>query len=225
MIAIVAAMSEEVQALAAYMDQKEMISINDITMWRGLIHERDVVLMQSGVGKVSAAMSLTCLLKEFDIHALINIGTAGGLSADEQVLDLVIGKTIVQYDYDTSYLDGEAGLGKSFRADLNLCEQCECIAHDMNERCHSGLMLSGDQFIGKDEQITALLKRYPSAKCAEMESGAIAQVCTHFGVPFVIVRSLSDIAFQEKSNLSFLEYVTKASARSALFCVKLIQRL
>lgn len=225
MIAIVAAMAEEVHALLEWMEAPVARRRDEIDFWEGLIKGQAVVLMRSGVGKVNAAMSATLLMKHYHPDALINIGTAGGLCEDEQVLDLVIGKAMVQYDYDTSYLDGKEGIGLHFMADEALCRLCETICDAMQERYHSGLIASGDQFVGREDQIHSLLERFPNAKCAEMESGAIAQICTHFHVPFAIVRSLSDIAFQEKSNLSFLEYVTRASKRSAQICATFIERL
>lgn len=225
MTAVIAAIDEEVHALLELMEHPCERQMDKISFWEGSIKGHAVVLMRSGVGKVNAAMAATLLMKYYHPKAVINIGTAGGLCDDERVLDLVIGKTIVQYDYDTSYVDGEEGIGRYFTGDETLCRLCETICDDLQERFHSGLIASGDQFVGREDQLRQLLARFPEAKCAEMESGAIAQVCTHFRIPFVIVRSLSDIAFQKKSNLSFLEYAAHAGKRSAVICAALIEQL
>lgn len=224
MIGIIAAMQAEVDALREEMAEVKERTVDGIRFWEGTIAQSDCVLMLSGVGKVHAALATTLLLKNYDVDAIWNIGTAGGLQEMEHVLDLVIGEHIVQHDYDTSALDGEEGIGLHFHADEALIALCKSVCEEANERFHCGLMLSGDQFISEPHQFLALKKRYPEALCAEMESGAIAQVCTHFHIPFVILRSLSDIALQEENSLTFQEYVHRASKRSAQLCVRLMEK-
>ncbi len=224
MIGIIAAMQAEVDALREEMEEVCERSIDGIRFWEGTIAQRDCVLMLSGVGKGHAAIATTLLIKNYDVEAVFNIGTAGGLQEMEQVLDLVIGDHIIQHDYDTSALDGDEGIGLHFHADEALATLCKNVCEQAKERFHCGLMLSGDQFISEPNQFQALKKRYPDALCAEMESGAIAQVCTHFYIPFVILRSLSDIALQEGNQLDFNEYVHRASKRSARLCVELVKK-
>lgn len=222
MIGIIAAMQAEVDALIHLMEHTQKVIKDGITFWEGSLADRDIVLMLSGVGKGNAAMSTVLMLKNYQIEALINIGTAGGLKQEEEVLDLVISTAVVQHDYDTSALDGDAGIGLYYEADAELSKLCQTICEQNNERYHCGLIASGDQFISEQDQLDTLLQKFPSAMCAEMEAGAIAQVCTHFAKPFVILRSLSDIAFKEKSHLDFGEYVHKASRRSAELCKTIV---
>lgn len=222
MIGIIAAMQSEVDALLDFMQVGEEIKKDGITFWQGTLQHHDVILMLSGVGKGNAAMATTLLLKNFPITHVINIGTAGGLCQDENVLDLVISERVVQHDYDTSALDGKEGIGLYYDADAELIATCKQVFAQAKEAFHLGLVASGDQFISEEEQLKTLLAKFPDAKCAEMEAGAIAQVCHHFQIPFVVVRSLSDIAFKEKSHLDFCEYVHMASKRSAMLCEKIV---
>lgn len=224
MIGIIAAMRAEVDALRREMATVCEREIDGICFWEGTLAQTDCVLMLSGVGKGHAALATTLLLKNYDVEAVWNIGTAGGLQEGEQVLDLVISEQIIQHDYDTSALDGEAGIGLQFQADTRWVTLCKNVCLETKERYHCGLMLSGDQFISEPTQIHALKQRYPQALCAEMEAGAIAQVCTHFHIPFVILRSLSDIALQDGNQLDFHEYVHRASRRSAHLCVSLMKK-
>ena len=53
------------------------------SFYLGTLANRDIVLMQSGIGKVNAAYSTTLLMEHFEIDTLINIGTAGGLNLKE----------------------------------------------------------------------------------------------------------------------------------------------
>lgn len=222
MIGIIAAMRAEVDALLELMDQKQEVEQDGVLFWEGILSQHSVVLMLSGVGKGNAAMTTTLMMKNYHPEYVINIGTAGGLTEAEEVLDLVISEGVVQHDYDTRALDGEAGIGLYFSADARLTSLCEQICKKQGERYHVGLVASGDQFIAEETQLTTLLAQFPSAMCAEMEAGAVAQVCTKFQTPFVILRSLSDIAFKEKSELDFNEYVHLASKRSAKYCALIV---
>lgn len=225
MIGIIAAMQSEVDALMELMEQPKKIQNDGILFWEGQLSEHEVVLMLSGVGKGNAAMATTLLMKNYPITTVLNIGTAGGLCTNQEVLDLVISDKIVQHDYDTSILDGEEGIGLWYQADQELVSLCKTIFTNLNECCHIGLVASGDQFIAEEEQLRILEQKFPKAMCAEMEAGAIAQVCTFFHVPFVVIRSLSDIAHKEKSHLDFCEYVHMASKRSAMLCKEVVKQL
>lgn len=224
MIGIIAAMRAEVDALLELMENQEEIQKDGVTFWKGTLERKSVVLMLSGVGKGNAAMSTAMLIKNYDPEYLINIGTAGGLTKEEEVLDLVISDCVVQHDFDTSALDGESGIGLHFQADPDLAALCETICKQQKERYHIGLIASGDQFISEEEQINQLLRKFPNAMCAEMEAGAVAQVCANFKKRFIILRSLSDIAFKEKSHLDFCDYVHMASKRSAVYCAKIVKQ-
>lgn len=224
MIGIIAAMRAEVDALRREMHEVCECEHDGICFWEGRLAQMGCVLMLSGVGKGHAALATTLLLKNYDIEAVWNIGTAGGLQASEQILDLVISDQIIQHDYDTSAIDGEAGIGLAFQADAYWIDLCKRVLAENKERYHCGLMLSGDQFISDPVQFQALLRRYPQALCAEMEAGAVAQVCTHFHKPFVILRSLSDIALHAENQIDFNTYVHQASRRSAQLCVQLMKK-
>ena len=58
----------------------------------------------------------------------------------------------------------------------------------------------------------------------EMEATAIAHVCHNFGVPFVVVRAISDVADQQ-SHLSFDEFLVVAAKQSSLMVETLVQNL
>lgn len=222
MIGIIAAMPIERDAILAKMQKVEEQCISQISMFTGELSNKKVVLMLSGVGKGNAAMSTTILLEHFEIDAIINVGTAGGLLHEQKVLDVVISKQVVQHDFDTSGLDGKDGIGLFYEADPKLISDCKSVLSSHDYQTFTGLIASGDQFIYEENKIVNLLENFPATMCVEMEAGAIAQVCTHYQVPFVILRSLSDIACKEKSEMDFMEYAKKASARSAVCCEKLL---
>lgn len=225
MIAIIAAMDSEVNAITNIMEHCEKTTVSGISIARGVISGKKVIVMKSGVGKVNAAMSTTILLENFVIDKIINIGTAGGLKKEQEILDAVISDRVVQHDFDTSPVDGEDGIGLYFDADEALCKTCADVFAQMNVRAHVGLVATGDQFIAQEDQLSRLEETFPLAICAEMEAGAIASVATHYHVPFVVLRSLSDIAHRDDSHMDFLTYVEHAAARSATFCKEVMNFL
>ena len=163
-------------------------------------------------------------MEHYPIEALLNVGTAGGLARSVDVGDLIIGSAIVQYDYDTSALDGPSGKGLWFSADEAFVARAQQVSESLGVPTHQGLIASGDRFVDHS-MATKLIEEYPQAVCAEMEAGAIAQVCTHYQIPFVILRSLSDVAWKQENALDFETYKELASRRSAQLCERFVEAL
>lgn len=225
MIGIIVAMDSEWNAIVEIMDQVENIRISGIAMAKGKLNNKKIIVMKSGVGKGNAAMSMTILFENFMINKVINIGTAGGLKPEQQVLDAVVSTQVVQHDYDTSPIDGKEGIGLYYSADQELIDKTGQILKSMDVRVFKGLIASGDQFIAEDDKRNRLEQLFPDAICAEMEAGAIGQVCAHYHVPFVVLRSLSDVACNKDSHLDFATYVVHAAKRSAILCKELMNVL
>lgn len=223
---IVAAMEEEVKAIVDHMDQVRVCSHAGVRLYEGMLEGEACTVMKSGVGKGSCAMTLTIALERLgSVDAVINIGTAGGILDTEEVLDLVISTAVVQHDYDTSPIDGEDGIGLWFEADARLQRAASEAARQLSLRVHHGVVASGDRFISGADEAAALLARFPKAICAEMEAGSVAQVCTHYGIPFIVLRSLSDVAVKAGNAMTFEEYKEAASRRSAALCSSFIKGL
>lgn len=216
MIGIIAAMDAEIQEYEKKMDCVDSTkTIADCTLIYGKWQGKDVVLCKSGVGKSAAAMSCSILCMQEDVKAIINVGTAGGLKEDEQVLDIVISNQVCQADYDTSPIDGPDGIGLVYNSDDSLRNLFVDAAVQSGVRYHVGMIASQDLFMSRKEDYDKLLSRFPESICSEMEAGAVGQVATSFKVPFVIVRSLSDVVHHEGNQMEFSSYVSKASAQSA----------
>ena len=217
MIGIIGAMDVEVQAIKNKMHDIEESNYLDSIFYKGKIKDKEVVLCKSGVGKVNAAIITTILLYHFDIDFVINIGTAGGLKSDQETLDIVISDRVIQYDFDTSYLDGPEGLGICCQSDKGLGEKVK-NAFDKNHieaNIYFGDIISGDKFVGDNDLIKDLRGKFPQAIACEMEAGAVGQACEKFSTPFVVIRSLSDIVDKDNSENDFLKNVEITSKRSA----------
>lgn len=221
MIAIIAAMDEEVNA---FKDLMTDCHIDDNGLYLGKIKNKEVVLAKSGVGKVEAAITVTRLYYLYDLSLIINIGSAGALKDNIAIGDVVIGSDIAFHDVEVP------GWPKGFEQDVT-CYHCDKallakvkeIKTDLN--CHYGPMVSGDAFVCKDDQVEKILKEFPEALCVEMEAASIAKTATYFKLPFLIFRSISDITIKEGNEVDFDIFLVAASKNSASFTAKIIKEL
>ena len=85
-----------------------------------------------------------------------------------------------------------------------------------------GLIISGDAFIGSDEQSATLMTQFPNAVAVEMEGAAIAQVCHILKTECLVIRAISDHA-NKASTMTFEEYLPLAAKHSAQIVLGLIQ--
>lgn len=231
-IALVAAMKEELDALLAVFPPHDTLIHFNTPLYHARFGTQDLVIAQSGVGKVNAACTLALLLSDFDPGCVINTGCAGGLQPQQKILDLVVPEEIVYTDVDVTPLGfayGQMmGCTPRFHASPALLAHFQAVAadHTCDLACHHGLLGSSDAFIYKPEQIAHIRNRFDdTVQCVDMEGGAIAQACTRFGVPFLILRALSDVPCKGDNTLDFQTFLTHAAANSAALCLDLVKRL
>ena len=217
MIGIIAAMESELKAIESKMNVSHVSTIGKTELHYGTLHNEEVVLCLAGVGKCNAAMSATIVCMNHDIDLLINVGVAGGLKPEQNVMDMVISSQAIQADYDTSPIDGESGIGLCFEADPKWIDKGVRIAEELNIPYSVGAIATQDIFMAKEEDFKKVMTRFPQAACSEMEGGAIAQVATAFHVPFLVLRSLSDVVCHEGNPMEFMTFCEKASHRAGEF--------
>ncbi|MFR7591391.1 MAG: 5'-methylthioadenosine/adenosylhomocysteine nucleosidase [Longibaculum sp.] len=229
MIGIIGAMAEEVEEIKKLMSIEEQKEIQDYLFYVGKMNQKDVVLLQGGIGKVNAAVATTLLLSHYDIDCVINIGSAGGLSLEQNVGDVVISSEVVHYDVDVTAFQRELGevpgMPRFFVPDQDLLKRVKDILSQLHMVSHIGLIASGDQFVSREDQVQKIKHDFPQAMCVEMEAAAIAQVCYVFHKKFIITRSLSDIFNKGENHIQFDEYLKKASQASAKMCYELVSTL
>lgn len=225
MIAIIGAMDEEIKEVELLMSEEKKISINNINFITGKLSGYEIVLMKSGVGKVHAAVSCTVLFTNFDIDCVINVGTAGGLKEFESELDVVVSTKVAYHDVFAPDWERSFNGPMSYVASSALVSIVESIIEsNTDSNVWVGPMVSGDCFVSDKEDIDKIIKYFPEALCADMEAGAIAQCCKHFDKPFIVIRSLSDITIKDDNDLTFEEYITKASKQSAKWCKLFVEQ-
>lgn len=227
MIAIIGAMDEEVNALLELMTETHTENIGTVCFYRGQLNQKEVVLFKSGVGLSMAAMSTGICLSHYPITAVINIGTAGGLKENQNVLDIVVSDRITYHDFDISAFGNPRDFSDKnryvFKSDTKLIDAFKSLKH--KDRIWIGPIVSGNQFIHSENQIHTIQSFYPEALATEMEGASIAHICSEFKVPFIVIRSISDLVLNPKNEMTFDEYLLKASARSAQFCFEFVNTL
>ncbi|OGT31564.1 MAG: 5'-methylthioadenosine/S-adenosylhomocysteine nucleosidase [Gammaproteobacteria bacterium RIFCSPHIGHO2_12_FULL_35_23] len=216
-IGIMGAMPEKIDSIHALMSDVETIERGGRIYHIGKISGKEVVLVFSRWGKVASATTATSLITEFKIDHLIFTGVAGASNPDLNIGDIVISKCLYQHDMDarplmprheipltgiTFFKADSILIGKaSAAADKLLATLSEKIPVSMLEKFSIrspkfilGTIATGDQFISDREHTAAIMAEKPETDAVEMEGAAVAQVCSDYGISFVVVRTISDQA-------------------------------
>ena len=229
-IGIIGAMDQEVALLRAQMSDVEELSLAGCEFYSGTLAGQQVVLTRSGIGKVAAAVATTLLLDRFAPDCVINTGSAGGFDPELHIGDVVISSEVRHHDVDVTGFGYEIGqvpqMPAAFIADEHLKALARAAVAELQEGIQSkeGLICTGDQFMCDPERIAKARTDFPTMAAVEMEGAAIAQVCHQFGVPFVVTRSLSDIAGKESPD-SFDAYLEIASRNSSAMVIAMLKRM
>lgn len=227
-IGIIGAMEEEVTLLRDKIANRQTITLGGSEIYTGQLNGVDVALLKSGIGKVAAGMGAALLIDRCQPDAIINTGSAGGLAATLKVGDIVVSDEARYHDADVTAFGYEygqmAGCPAAFVADKTLVDAAESCIAELNLNAVRGLIVSGDAFINGSVALAKIRHNFPQAIAVEMEATAIAHVCHNFGIPFVVVRAISDVADQQ-SHLSFDEFLAVAAKQSSLMVETLVQKL
>ena len=229
---IIGALEEEISLLTAAMENVTTKTVAGRTYDEGTLEGHSVAVTKCGVGKVFSAMAAQVLIDRFAVTKLINIGVAGGVGVGLHVGDMVLSTDAVQHDFDltplgcvrghNSDLGGDPAKPTRYVADEELRERFKAAAQKtLPADCGllEGTVASGDQFIDSPATKEMLREQFGAVAC-EMEGAAMAQAAASQNVPFLIVRTLSDLADGE-APISFREMVQMAADRAttALLCM------
>jgi len=213
---ILGAFPEEIKFLLTQMQQKKQELVQNILFTQGKLNGRDVIVAQTGIGKVNAAIVTILMVEHFQPEEIIFTGIAGGINPDLSPGDLVIGTRIAHHDFGTITPDSLLRRPTRdpstmienplyFKSDTALVRlamragnkvQLEPIRKEGKEEAPhviTGTIVTGDVFVSSSGA-TEQLRKKMNADATEMEGAAVAQVCWQQLVPFVIIRSISDNA-------------------------------
>ena len=227
-IAIIAAMEEEVAILKSKITHYHVERHLEFDFHLGQIANCEIVLLQSGIGKVAAASGTTLLLNNYKVDAVINTGSAGGLSSELNIGDIIVSKEVFYHDVDLTafgYKPGQmSGCPVAFEADSKyqlLAKTC-IKKHGVN--AVEGSIGSGDAFINGKSNLERIRQTFPDAIAVEMEAAAIGHVCWLYKTPFVVVRAISDNGDSE-SAVDFQSFLKVAAAQSSLIVESMLSEV
>jgi len=228
-LGIIGAMDVEVATLKEKMDHKTIRTIAGSDYCEGSLEGMDVVVVQCGVGKVNAALCAQILCSCFGVTHIVNTGIAGSLNAKLDIGDFVISKDAVYHDMDATnfgypmcQVPGLSVL--AFPADEMLVQEAYAAADNAHPGHVSiGRVATGDQFVA-DKALKEKIISNTGAYCTEMEGAAIAHTAWKNGVPFVIIRAISDKA-DDSAEMDYPTFEAQAAIRCAQVTQSLAKRM
>lgn len=234
MIGIMGAMQEEINNLLVQLKEVKTTTLGRRTYYEGKLFGKSVVIVFSRWGKVAAATTVSTLLLRFNVTELIFTGVAGAINHGLKIGDIVISNKLFQHDMDARPLMAQYEiplLGKlSFETEKDKQEQTKLAAERFLRNINKSISLedlkkfrieypkvilgniaSGDKFIASNADREIIGVGLPEIACVEMEGAAVAQVCYEFGIPFTIIRTISDAA-DEHSHMDFTKFIASIAS-------------
>ena len=228
-LGIIGAMAVEVELLKEKMENLTVSCHAGMEFFDGKLEGLDAVVVQSGVGKVNAAMCAQILCSVFGVTYLVNTGIAGSLCAELDIGDLVVSKDAMHHDFDCSYFGYPSGKIPgmdviAFPADDAMIGYA-CAAAEAVHPGHSkvGRVASGDQFVASKELKEKIIS-VTGALCTEMEGAAIAHTAYRNQVPFVILRAISDKA-DDSAEMDYPTFEALSARRCAEVTMNMAKQL
>lgn len=228
-IGIIGAMAQEVKVLKENLQDLQIWEKAGLTFFQGIYENHEVIVVESGIGKVLSSLTASLLIQQYEVDAIINTGSAGGIGEGLAVGDLVVSEKLAYYDVDVTgfgyeYGQVPGGMPLYYEADQTLIAAVEKAAEKSGWQVKKGLIVTGDSFINNPAKIKEILGHFPMALACEMEGASIAQTALQFDVPFLVVRAMSDTADHDATQ-SFDEFIEIAGKRSAEMVLAFVEML
>ena len=237
-VGLIFAMREELDEVLKQVEIEEEFTIFNLTFYRVVIKDITCILVECGVGKVNAARCSQIMIDVMKVDSIINVGVAGGVDSSlavcdivigeklvQHVLDVVIGKRLVQHDFDITAFDHAKGYIPNVGVYLDSDEYLLRVANEVSKEFtdigfHNGVIASGDIFCTSDKMSQKINQKF-KALCVDMEGASIAQVAYLSGIPFLVVRSISDIP----NRITYEEFLESSSRLVAKFLISMLEKI
>ena len=229
-IGIIGAMAQEVERLKGEMEVRRTMAKASMEFWEGTLNGTDAVVVQSGIGKVNAAICAQILCDIFEVTHVINTGVAGSLNAALDIGDIVISRDVIHHDMDVRVFGYALGQVPqldtlAFPGDESMIRLALSSCEEANPGLHTtvGRVVSGDQFISDREVKERLITEF-HADCTEMEGASIAHASYLNGLPFVVIRAISDKA-DDSARMDYPAFEREAAGHCARLVEALVNKL
>ncbi|MBJ8349683.1 5'-methylthioadenosine/adenosylhomocysteine nucleosidase [Streptococcus zalophi] len=227
-IGIIAAMAEEIHCLVNNLTEKKETLVLNQPYFSGKIGQHEVILVQSGIGKVMSAMSVAILADHFGVSVIINTGSAGAVAKDLKIGDVVVSDRLVYHDVDVTAFGYQYGQMAAqplyYQSSPWLVKAFKKVLQDEAVSSKIGLIATGDSFIAGQEKIDNIIEHFPEVLAVEMEGASVAQAAFNAKCSFIVVRAISDTASHD-ANITFAEFIKKAGRTSAEILVTFLTQL
>jgi adenosylhomocysteine nucleosidase len=199
----------------------------ELKQLRPLFPEDQMILQQSGIGKVNAAIQTVEMIHQYHPDVIISSGCAGGNGDDINIQDIIVSTQLVYHDVYCGEAIGHSvygqvqGLPARFEADpyllrksLELKNGNLELSNGQSCTLHAGLIVTGDWFVDTKEKMREIIGHFPEAKAVDMESAAIAQACYIYKVPFISFRLISDIPLRDTDASQYHDFWNTVADKS-----------
>ena len=217
-IVVIFAMKEEFDELVKYLKIENTFNLYDLTFYEGSINNINYTLVLSGIGKVNAARTTQIFIDNKKLDYIFNIGISGGIDNSLNVMDIVIGNKLVKHDFDITAFNYDLGYIPNIEIYLESDKYLVNKAENINIK--TGTIATGDIFC-TDKNMASRINQQFNALCVEMEGAAIAQVCKLSNIPYLIIRSISDVP-NNNNVITYDEFIVKSSRNVAKFMYELL---
>ncbi|WP_297819289.1 5'-methylthioadenosine/adenosylhomocysteine nucleosidase [uncultured Lactobacillus sp.] len=218
-IAIIVPMPEEAEFYDKHFPSKNKEMFGSTEFEHFSVNGNDIYLGLAGIGKVNAAMNLASLLTKQKIDLIFMTGSAGSLQDNVHRKDLILPNKFMYHDaHNTSagnYVEGQIPQEPAgYVLDSKARDDFKNYLIKNNIAFKEGMIVTGDSFISSQKQKDDIKKNFPDALGVEMEGAAFAQVASHFNIPLVAMRAISDNGDENADN-DFDKFVQEVGQKAA----------
>lgn len=225
-IGIIVAMQKELQLLLPLIEEREEQEIDGYKFHKGSIGTHQVIVMQCGIGKVNSAIGTVRLIDNYSPDTIINTGVAGGADSSMRVLDVLVATEVAYHDVwcgpGTVY-GAAAGCEPILKPNGTIIDTARRILKLPNVRY--GLICSGDKFISKVEEVAEIKHNFKDVLAVDMESASIGQVSVMRGIPFNVIRVISDTPGEEENISQYENFWVDAPMETFKVLVELLNNM
>ena len=167
---------------------EEVFAWQRCRMYKGKYEKRDVLLLQTGIGRESAEIATKFILEHYPITTLLSLGFAGALTKKSKVGDIIICSTL---HCANGLTQRGPKSGETYSSDASLVSLASHALEGTALRFSRGSSVTVTQLVSSPEAKRALGEAF-GADIVEMESYWIARIAADRQVPFIAVRAISD---------------------------------
>ena len=232
-IGIIVAMEKEFKQLKTLLEEQQAEQHNGRHFVLGNIGDNQIIMQQSGIGKVNAAIGAVEMINSYHPDLVISTGVAGGADISMEVMDIIVSS---ECTYHEVYCGDEVEYGQligtpaRFKTPKHLVEKALGIQLNNHSSAHTsmihaGLIVTGDWFVNTKEKMQGILDHFPQAKAVDMESCAIAHTCHIYHTPFISFRIISDIPLKDSNASQYFDFWSRLAEGSFYVTQKFLEAL